>query len=100
MMICTTTGYILGVFGPYYADYRMNGAAITKHIFDRNIDGIKTWLKEDDILVVDRGFRDCQEVLHQLGLKTEIAHFLPKGRKQHTALESNSSRFFKNYDGS
>ena len=93
MMVCTTTGYIVGVFGPYYADYKNNDAAITKHIFENNIDDIKTWLKEDDILVVDRGFRDCQELLHHLGLKTEMPHFLPKGKKQHTTLESNSSRF-------
>lgn len=93
MMVCSTTGYILGVFGPYYADYRNNDSAITKHIFERNLDNIKTWLKDDDILVVDRGFRDCREFLHELGLKTEMPHFLPKGRKQHTTLESNSSRF-------
>ena len=93
MMVCTTTGYILGVFGQYYADYRNNDAAITKHIFQRNIDDIKTWLKDDDILVVDRGFRDCLEFLHHLGHKTEMPYFLPKGRKQHTTLESNSSRF-------
>ena len=92
MMVCTT-GYILGVFGPYYSDYKNNDAAITKHIFQKNIDDIKTWLKDDDILVVDRGFRDCLDFLQQLGLKTEMPHFLPKGRKQHTTPESNSSRF-------
>ena len=93
MMVCSTTGYILGVFGPYYADYRNNDAAITKHIFERNIDDIKNWLKEDDILIVDRGFRDCLDFLNQLGLKTEMSCFLAKGKKQHSALESNSSRF-------
>ena len=71
-MVCTTTGYIVGVFRPYYADYKNNNTAITKHIFENNIDDIKTWLKEDDILVVDHGFRDCQELLHHLGLKTEM----------------------------
>ena len=75
-MVCTTTGYILGVFGPYYSDYKNNDAAITKHIFQRNIDDIKTWLKDDDILVVDRGFRDCLDFLQQLALKTEMPHFL------------------------
>ena len=92
IMVCTTTGYIVGVFGPYYADYINNNTAITKHIFENNTDDIKTWLKVDDILVVDHGFRDCQELLHHLGLKTEMPHSLMKGKKTARAPQSNSSR--------
>jgi len=53
---------------------------------------MSNWLREGDIVVVGRGFRDSVEFLNDLGIKTEMPVFLKRGQKQHTVEESNSSR--------
>lgn len=52
----TLDGYILNVIGPFLADGNNNDASIAKSIFMNNEEDILNWLKEDDIIVVDRGF--------------------------------------------
>jgi hypothetical protein len=44
------------VIGPFLADGNNNDASIAKSIFMNNEEDILNWLKEDDIIVVDRGF--------------------------------------------
>ncbi|CAC5386297.1 unnamed protein product [Mytilus coruscus] len=63
MVIVATDGYIPNVLGPYYADGHNNDASIIKHAFKTNADEINTWMHEDDVMVVDRGFRDAEEFL-------------------------------------
>ncbi|VDI49857.1 Hypothetical predicted protein [Mytilus galloprovincialis] len=58
MIIVGSDGYILSVLGPYYANGHNNDASITKHLFKTNAEDIKKWIKDDDVLVVDRGFRE------------------------------------------
>ncbi|CAC5383639.1 unnamed protein product [Mytilus coruscus] len=53
---------------------------------------MKSWLNEDDVMIVDRGFRDSLNFLNELGIKTEMPKFLKKGEKQHDVEDSNSSR--------
>ena len=89
MVITASDGYIMAVLGPYLA--KNNDANITTHVFNNNEDGIQTWLKALDILVLDRGFRDCLEFLECLGYKCESPPFLGKD-KQHTTQEANLSR--------
>ncbi|CAC5381038.1 unnamed protein product [Mytilus coruscus] len=92
MIIVGSDGYILSVLGPYYANAHNNDASITKHLFKTNAEDIKQWIKDDDVLVVDRGFRDAQAFLESLNLKVEMPCFIKKGQKQHTTEEANSSR--------
>ncbi|VDI55633.1 Hypothetical predicted protein, partial [Mytilus galloprovincialis] len=92
MIIVGSDGYILSVLGPYYANAHNNDASITKHLFKTNAEGIKQWIKDDDVLVVDRGFRNAQAFLESLNLKVEMPCFIKKGQKQHTTEEANSSR--------
>ncbi|XP_076072514.1 uncharacterized protein LOC143044399 [Mytilus galloprovincialis] len=92
MIIVGSDGYILSVLGPYYANGHNNDASITKHLFKTNAEDIKKWIKDDDVLVVDRGFRDAQTFLESLNLKVEMPCFIKKGQKQHTTEEANSSR--------
>ncbi|XP_033762719.1 uncharacterized protein LOC117344142 [Pecten maximus] len=92
MMVVGTDGYILSVLGPYLADYGNNDASITKHVLNHNLEEIRTWLKKDDVFIVDRGFRDAVEYLEKIGLKVEMPAYLAKGKKQHTTEESNLSR--------
>ncbi len=89
MLIVSTSGYILAVLGPYMA--KNNDADITKHILSDNREGIKEWLRPDDIFVLDRGFRDCIEMLQSLGYEVESPAFLGKA-SQHSTEEANTSR--------
>lgn len=88
MVICTTSGYL----GPYYADSKNNDAAILNHAIAKNVDTIRQWVKEEDVMVVDRGFRDSLQVLEDLGIKAQMPSFLKKGDKQLSTEDANSSR--------
>jgi hypothetical protein len=92
MMIVTTTGYIVSILGPHLSDSTNNDASILKHMIHCNTEELRTWLKEDDIFVVDRGFRDAGEVLKDIGIKMEMPSFMPKGAKQLSTHDSNISR--------
>ncbi|OWF40567.1 hypothetical protein KP79_PYT19999 [Mizuhopecten yessoensis] len=91
MMFVTTTGYIVNVLGPYFADSKINDASILNQILNSNIEEIKEWIQENDVFVVDRRFRDSLDLLKQLGIQTEIPSFSKK-QQQHTVGESNASR--------
>ncbi|KAK3107904.1 hypothetical protein FSP39_024854 [Pinctada imbricata] len=92
MIIVSTSGYIVSVLGPYHANQKNNDANILIHNILTNMEDIKHWIKEDDVLIVDRGFRDAVDFLEDMGVKTEMPAFLKKGQKQHTVEEANSSR--------
>lgn len=91
-MIVTTTGYIVSAIGPYLADGKNSDAKILNHIMNTDTEEIKTWLQEDNILIVDRGFRDSAGVLADLGIQMEMPSYLQRGHKQHTTEDANSSR--------
>lgn len=92
MVIVTTTGYFLAVHGPYLADAKNNDASILTHIIKNNIDDIKHWVNENDIFIVDRGFRDALPLLEEIGIKGEMPKFLKKGEKQMSTEDANLSR--------
>jgi hypothetical protein len=92
MMVVSTTGHIISSLGPYFSDGKNNDANILIHGLKTNAEDMSNWLREGDIVVVDRGFRDSFEFLNDLGIKTEMPVFLKRGQKQHTVEESNSSR--------
>lgn len=58
--ICTTNGYIIETMGPFLAN--QNDAQILQQIM-QDPNGLCTILQENDIFVVDRGFRDIKEDL-------------------------------------
>ncbi|XP_062615097.1 uncharacterized protein LOC134276823 [Saccostrea cucullata] len=70
MVIVSTTGYIISVLGPYFADQKNNDASILKHNIQSNMENIKDWLHQEDVLLVDRGFRDSISFLDSLGANT------------------------------
>lgn len=92
MVVVTTTGYILSVVGPFFADGKNNDAAIMRNMINTNADGINDWLKEGDIFILDRGFRDVLELLEDGGFHTESPAFLPKSSKQFSTNDANHSR--------
>lgn len=92
MLITTTTGYIVDVYGPYLSDHSNNDASIQKDILIKNKNGILNWIKDHDLVVVDRAFRDSTGVMRALGLDVCMPEFL-NGRRRFDALEANRSRF-------
>ena len=82
MMIVSTTGYITSVLGQYLSDKKNNDAKTLTHAIKTNAEEMTSWLQEDDVLVVDRGFRD---VLDDLGLRMEMPLFFCKKARSSTA---------------
>uniref|UniRef100_K1P127 DDE Tnp4 domain-containing protein n=1 Tax=Magallana gigas TaxID=29159 RepID=K1P127_MAGGI len=66
MIVVTATGYIVSVLGPYLADSKNNDASILRHMIYHNAEELRNWLQEEDVFVVDRGFRDAQDVLEDV----------------------------------
>ena len=50
------------------------------------------YLQENDILIVDRGFRDVKTLLEECGLRVYFPSFLERGESQLSDLEANLSR--------
>ncbi|CAF2624748.1 unnamed protein product [Rotaria sp. Silwood2] len=92
MMIVSSDGYIISVMGPFLADGRNNDAEITKNIIYNNKQGFTDWLHPGDLVLVDRGFRDCIPDLEKFGYKTKMPCFLKKDQSQFTTCEANQTR--------
>ncbi|KAH3783932.1 hypothetical protein DPMN_161882 [Dreissena polymorpha] len=86
MVIVTTSGYFISVIGPYLANSKNNDASILHHIIKINIEEIKNWVKENDIFVVDRGFRDATSLLEELGIHAQMPSFLPRGSNNYQLI--------------
>ncbi|KMQ85075.1 hypothetical protein RF55_16609 [Lasius niger] len=86
--VCTTDGFIIDMLGPYYAN--QNDAEIIKLVME-DPHGLRTLMREKDIFILDRGFRDVEAFLKKE--KYEVLMPALKGkRNQLTAKESNESR--------
>ena len=92
MILVATDGYILTVLGPYLADGKNSDAKVTEHTCTSNVEDITDWFEEDDVMVVDSGFRDAVDILNDFGINAQMPHFLNKSEKQHTTEEANESR--------
>lgn len=92
-MLVAPDGYIIAIIvhGPYFADGQNNDASCLKDDLENNISGLKGWLKEEDIFIIDRGYRDCIEYLQSIGIQSEMPKYLEKGLKQNSAEEANES---------
>ncbi|CAF4189825.1 unnamed protein product [Rotaria sordida] len=91
MTIVSTTGYIISVLGPFLSDSTNNDANILKHVFFNNMEDVLNWFEEEDKLVVDRGFRDCLNMMNRLGIEVAMPSFL-NGKKQFDVGDANRSR--------
>lgn len=87
MMCVSTNGLILGAYGPFPAT--QNDAAILTTIMQQN-NTIFDLLHRGDVVVLDRGFRDCLRLVRNRGLIVKIPSFTNKA--QFTKNEANVSR--------
>jgi len=51
--------------GPFLADRKNNDASIAKHLLYiyNNEQGILEWLHDNDVILIDRGFRDAMKAI-------------------------------------
>ena len=92
MVFVTTSGYIVSIIGPYFCNSKNNDASILNQIFRSNVEEIRAWFSDQDVVIVDRGFRDSIEFLKEFGINAEMPSFLNKTSKQFTVEEGNMSR--------
>ena len=90
MVIVSTSGYYISVLGPYLA--RNNDASILNYILKTNKEDVLNWIQENDVFIVDRGFRDSMAYLEELGMKAVMPSFMTKGEKQLSTHDANTSR--------
>ncbi|EFN67606.1 hypothetical protein EAG_08212, partial [Camponotus floridanus] len=62
-LLVAPDGYILAIHGPYFSDARNNDAAMLLREFDNDVQGMRAWFQQDDIVLVDRGYRDATDFL-------------------------------------
>lgn len=87
MLCVSTNGFIAAVYGPFEA--RKNDAVILSTILNEP-GNIFEELQIGDVMVVDRGFRDCIPALKNLGFIVKVPKGTPDG--QMIRLDANISR--------
>jgi hypothetical protein len=83
-MICAPDGYIIDVFGQFTAN--INDATIVKHISTE----IMKVLREGDVFLADRGFRDAVAHLTALGLDVRLPE--PQSGSHPSVEQANRTR--------
>lgn len=89
-LIVCCDGYILDCLGPYKAT--TNDATIMAQIFEDAEGPMRTFFRQDDVFILDRGFRDVIPVLQSYGFKAYMPESLISGEHQLTTLQANRSR--------
>lgn len=87
--VCTTDGYVVDMLGPFLAN--KNDADILRTIMTGSND-MQNLMKQGDIFIVDRGFRDVKAYLEEDGYNVLMPALKGK-RSQLSTEESNESRF-------
>ncbi|XP_024884657.1 uncharacterized protein LOC112462835 [Temnothorax curvispinosus] len=91
-LVVAPDGFILQIFGPYFSDSRNNDAEILRHDFETDGNALKEWFQRNDIVLVDRGYRDAIPLLQLLGIQYEMPALLGAGQRQLTTEDANASR--------
>ncbi|CAF1418557.1 unnamed protein product [Rotaria magnacalcarata] len=91
-LVKSMDGYIISSLGPFFTDSLNNDAAILKHCMLNNEQDVLSWLHDNDVLVLDRWFRDTVNTLYRLGLQVVMPGFL-HNKKQLPADDANRTRF-------
>lgn len=89
MKVVAVDGHIIDVFGPFAAN--KNDAEILKMVFKNT--AIERIFRAGDIILLDRGFRDCVDFLKRKNFNVKMPQFIAKGNNgQLTTLQDNQSR--------
>lgn len=89
MVIVFISGYYIFVIGFYFV--RNNDVVIFQYIMKLNREDVLKWVEEDDIFIIDRGFRDFVVYFEEFGIQVIMLVFMKKGEKQMFILDVNIS---------
>ena len=81
----------MSVVSPFLTDSKNTDASIAKNIAINDGQDVLNWIHDDDVVVVDRGFRDSISAINRFGLNVQMPDFL-KGKKQFPCKEANCPR--------
>lgn len=90
MMCVTANGTIIYATGPYKASD--NDAKVLREMDDSS--DVFNMLGAGDVLILDRGFRDCKEYFEEKGIVVKMPSFLDRSKKnnQLSTIEANRTR--------
>lgn len=92
-LLVAPNGYILDIHGPYFSDNANNDAAmLTNEMLKEGDNNLREWFQEGDIVVLDRGYRDVQDLLENRGVMVKMPPILANNQKQFTTEEANLCR--------
>lgn len=91
-LVVAPDGFILAIFGPYFSDSANNDAGILRHELERDGDSLRNWFRNDDIVLVDRGYRDAIPFLQLLGINHKMPALVPNGHRQLSTEDANETR--------
>ncbi|KAJ8916939.1 hypothetical protein NQ315_013411 [Exocentrus adspersus] len=91
-LIVAPDGFILMICGPYFSDAGNNDANIIREEFERDANTLREWFQNQDIVLVDRGYRDAVPLLQHLGIDHRMPAFLQRGHRQLSTEDGNESR--------
>ena len=89
MSLVLPDGYVLDLISPFYG--KNNDASISRSILNTCTD-LSVLHHDNDIHIVDRGFRDVVEEFQALGHDARMLGLLSKQDSQLSALDANESR--------
>lgn len=89
IMMCTTTnGMIVFALGPYAAT--CNDAKVMKSIIEKS--NAFDSLVAGDVILLDRGFRDCEQLLLDKGYDVKMPCLLQRSKNKHQLSTSEANR--------
>ncbi|GLV33501.1 hypothetical protein CBL_20234, partial [Carabus blaptoides fortunei] len=91
-LIVAPDGFILSIFGPYFSNAANNDAQILEHAFQRDGDELRGWFQNNDIVLVDRGYRDAVPFLEHLGIDHRMPAIVQRGDRQLSTEDANATR--------
>ncbi|CAF3020910.1 unnamed protein product [Rotaria sp. Silwood2] len=89
MSLVLPDGYVVDLLGPFYG--KNNDSSITKEIL-HTCTNLSNLCQDDDIQIVDRGFRDVAAEFEALGYDMKMPGLLDKNDKQLSTNDANESR--------
>lgn len=92
ILIVAPDGYIIDIQGPYFSDSKNNDAAILQNELELDGNIMRRWFQENDIVVVDRGYRDAAEILGHLGIVHKMPALMLPNQHQLSTEDANDSR--------
>ena len=92
-MFILPDGYICNINACYFSNGANNDASILNATLDKTGEGsLRSVLEPNDMMLLDRGFRDSISRLDAVGIKYAMPEFMDKTEKQLSCEKANRSR--------